>query len=82
MREQHPDVKRLGARIVALRKAASLSQRALSVAMECDKSTISGWETGNFAPSAENTLRLADALGCAPAALFDFDEDQGSTDAA
>lgn len=64
-----------GRRIRTLRKAAGLSQRNLSVAMDIDQAMISRWERGLGAPRDDNRVRLAEILGVAPEELFSYDLD-------
>jgi transcriptional regulator with XRE-family HTH domain len=54
------DAKAIGMRIMHLRTAKGLSQRALADAIKADKGLISRWETGNKTPSLRSRVKLAD----------------------
>ena len=51
-----------GERIVELRKAAGLSQYALSQAMEVSRQAVSKWETDQTSPDVMHLIRLAEVL--------------------
>lgn len=63
-------------RIQLLRKKLGYTQEGLADLCSVDASCISRWETGKWAPSAENTLRLAKALRVPVEDLYD----DGSTE--
>ena len=51
-----------GERIIELRKAAGLSQYALSQAMDVSRQAVSKWETDQSSPDVMHLIRLADIL--------------------
>ena len=51
-----------GERIIELRKAAGLSQYALSQAMEVSRHAVSKWETYQASPDVMHLIRLAEVL--------------------
>lgn len=51
-----------GDRIIELRKAAGLSQYALSQAMEVSRQAVSKWETDQASPDVMHLIRLAEVL--------------------
>ena len=51
-----------GERIIELRKAAGLSQYALSQAMEVSRQAVSKWETDQASPDVIHLIRLAEVL--------------------
>lgn len=55
--------KALGERIKAARWVRDWTQRELAARLGCESQQISHWETGFYAPSADNLRRLAGALG-------------------
>lgn len=57
-------------RLKAVRARLGLSQQDLALAAGVTRQTISGLETGLYAPSATVALRLARALGCPMEELF------------
>lgn len=63
----------LGDRIRLRRKALELTQKQLAHQVKVSHVAISQWEKEETLPRGENLLRLADALGCAPAFLVDGD---------
>lgn len=69
-------------RILALRKAAKLSQGDLAEAMGMGRAAISNWETGRTRPDIANIPRLCNALGVSVAAFFsDTPDEAGWNDA-
>jgi transcriptional regulator with XRE-family HTH domain len=62
-----------GRRLRSLRQAAARTQEQLAEAANCSTEYISRVERGLVSPSFEMIVRLADALGVRPQALFDFD---------
>lgn len=69
--DSHEDVKRrFGARVRSLRKDKGLSQDALALACELDRTYIGGVERGERNVSLVNIHRIALALGVSPAELF------------
>ncbi|MGK3144303.1 helix-turn-helix domain-containing protein [Pantoea sp. C2G6] len=63
----------LGDRIRHRRKALELTQKQLAQQVKVSHVAISQWEKEETLPRGENLLRLAEALGCAPAFLIDGD---------
>jgi len=63
----------LGDRIRQRRKALEMTQKQLSQQVKVSHVAISQWEKEETLPRGENLLRLAEALGCAPAFLIDGD---------
>jgi len=63
-------LRRFGARIRRLRKARKLSQEALALTSDLDRSYVGGIERGERNIGVLNVYRLAGALGVAPAELF------------
>lgn len=51
-----------GERITELRKAAGLSQYALSQAMDVSRQAVSKWETDQASPDVMHLIRLAEVL--------------------
>ena len=51
-----------GERITELRKAAGLSQYALSQAMDVSRQAVSKWETDQSSPDVMHLIQLADIL--------------------
>ena len=62
-----------GERIRFRRKALNLTQKAVAEKISVSHVAISQWEKEETLPRGENLLRLAEALGCAPAWLVDGD---------
>ena len=56
----------LGSKIKLLRKSKGMNQADLAEATGVEINTISRYETGGFAPSIEQLLNLAKALGVSP----------------
>ena len=63
----------LGDRIRLRRKSLQLTQKQLAQQLKVSHVAISQWEKEETLPRGENLLRLAEALGCAPAFLIDGD---------
>jgi len=63
----------LGDRIRLRRKTLQLTQKQLAQKVKVSHVAISQWEKEETLPRGENLLRLAEALGCAPAFLIDGD---------
>jgi len=59
-----------GDRLRELRKAAGLSQEALALACELDRTYVGGVERGERNPSLINIHRIAKALGVTPKEFF------------
>jgi transcriptional regulator with XRE-family HTH domain len=62
--------RQFGARVRTLRKQKGLSQEALALACQLDRTYIGGVERGERNISLLNIHRIADALGVAPAELL------------
>jgi transcriptional regulator with XRE-family HTH domain len=62
--------KRFGERVRELRKRKGLSQEALALACELDRTYIGGVERGERNISLVNIYRIAEALGVKPRELF------------
>lgn len=60
-----------GDRIRARRKEIQLTQKALAAKVGVSHVAISQWEKDETVPRGENLLRVAEALGCAPAYIVD-----------
>ncbi|MGH2494061.1 MAG: helix-turn-helix domain-containing protein [Ktedonobacteraceae bacterium] len=63
--------KRFGERMREIRKRKGLSQEALALASELDRTYIGGVERGERNISLVNIYRIAEALGVKPRELFD-----------
>lgn len=72
MDEKHePEIqKRFGERVREIRKRKGLSQEALALACELDRTYIGGVERGERNISLINIYRIAEALGVEPRELF------------
>lgn len=66
-----------GRRLRDLRKAKAHTQEQLAEAVGCSTEYVSRVERGLVSPSFEMIVRLADALGVRPQALFDFEAGPG-----
>lgn len=60
-----------GDRVRVRRKELKLTQKMLSAKVGVSHVAISQWEKDETVPRGENLLRLAEALGCAPAWIVD-----------
>lgn len=60
-----------GDRVRTRRKELKLTQKALASRVGVSHVAISQWEKDETVPRGENLLRLAEALGCAPAYIVD-----------
>ena len=63
-----------GRAIRATREAVGLSQEALALAADLDRSYVGGIERGLNNPSLTNIMRLADTLQVPPSQLMDLAE--------
>ena len=63
-----------GNQIRVLRKKKNLSQEALALACDLDRTYIGGIERGERNPSLLNIFKIAKALGVEVKDLFDADE--------
>jgi transcriptional regulator with XRE-family HTH domain len=63
-------LRRLGATIAAHRRGAGLTQERLAERLGTSAEWVSQIERGVGRPSVETVLRIADALGQSPSALF------------
>ena len=63
-------LKRFGSQVRSLREQAGLSQEALAARAGIHRTYMGGVERGERNPCLRNILRLAEALGVAPAELF------------
>lgn len=61
---------RFGQRVQQKRKAAGLSQEGLAHAAGISRRYMSGIERGEANPTVDQIVRLADAIGVAPATLM------------
>lgn len=62
--------KRFGERVRALRKTNGISQEALALACDLDRTYIGGVERGERNISLINIYKIANALGVMPGDLF------------
>jgi len=68
--EDRARLRRFGARVRALRKARGLSQEALALNCDLDRSYVGGIERGERNIGLINVHRLAEALEVKPAEIF------------
>ncbi|HYE28855.1 MAG TPA: helix-turn-helix transcriptional regulator [Allosphingosinicella sp.] len=68
--EDRARLRRFGARVRALRKARGLSQEALALNCDLDRSYVGGIERGERNIGLINVHRLAEALEVKPAEFF------------
>lgn len=61
----------LGRRIAALRKARGWTQVELAAEVGVRRDKVSLWENGHRVPSVCRFMRLAEALGVTPVALWE-----------
>jgi transcriptional regulator with XRE-family HTH domain len=60
----------LSIRIAAWRKAKGLSQAALAIAAGVTVSSVSHWETGDWAPSQAHLAAIIDRMGLSMARFY------------
>ncbi len=65
-------VKKLGAKIIALRKEAGIKQKELSDLLDMDDGSLRRIESGRTNPTTTTLLKIADALNIQMKDLFDF----------
>jgi ribosome-binding protein aMBF1 (putative translation factor) len=63
----------VGRQIRQRRTACGMSQLDLAEVLDCDRSAVCRWETGQRVPTLAHLVALGRALGCAPAALLEND---------
>ncbi len=56
----------IASRIKSVRKSKGQTQAALAEALGCETNTVSRWERGEFSPSIDQFLNIAEALGVSP----------------
>lgn len=61
-----------GANIRLIRKAKGLTQKQLADAIGLTQSAVSQWEGGEAAPTVQNQLKIAKALGVTARGLFPY----------
>lgn len=69
--------KSFGRNLRRLRKARGHSQEGFALASGVDRSYIGGLERGDRNPALSMIIRLAEALGVPPRALFEGDPEDG-----
>ncbi len=74
----HELLRRLGARVRALRDAAGLTQQALADATGMEPANISRIERGSLGVSIRSLVDLAGALGVQPSAVISALDDTGA----
>lgn len=62
--------KQIGATLAKARVAAGLSQTDMARRIGKGKTTIQGWESGDFSPRADDIMDWFEACGCSPLAPF------------
>ena len=67
-----------GKRVRAIRKAAKITQEKAAEKARLNSKYVGEIERGEKRPSFEAILALADALNTSPAALFEFDNEEGN----
>jgi transcriptional regulator with XRE-family HTH domain len=72
-RASHPVLKKVGTRLRKLRTAKGWSQERLALAVDMDRSYVSGLERGEFNMSLITLAKLARALDVRLGALVDPD---------
>jgi transcriptional regulator with XRE-family HTH domain len=72
-RKHHSALKRVGARVRAIRHQRKLSQEVLAHRAHLERAFVSGLERGEFNVSVDALGRLADALDTHIGDFFDFD---------
>lgn len=70
------NMKQIGVRIIARRKALGLTQAALAKILGLSSVSVVKWETAQSKPRGENLLALAEALKCTPNWLIFGNEEQ------
>jgi len=70
--KHHPALKKVGARLRALRIERGISQEALAHSANLERAFVSGVERGHFNVSIDALGRLTDVLKVPLASLFDF----------
>lgn len=77
---REPDMATVGGRIAAARKASGLTMEQLAARIGVSKSAISQWERGRIDKlSAENLLKLAEALEVSPRWIWLWKDSKGKT---
>ena len=69
-----------GVRLKRARLAAGMSQRDLSILLDCAETTISKYESGLYAPLMQRTMQMADVLDVPIEALCVRGETNGEGD--
>lgn len=70
---------KLGKNIQKYRKLNSITQEKLAEIIEVEINSISSIERGKFFPSAENLVKISEALNVSLSDLFNFNESQNCT---
>jgi transcriptional regulator with XRE-family HTH domain len=65
-----PGVRTFGANLKDERERLEISQETLAQRLGVRQAQVSAWEKGRRRPNAASVLRIAEALGCAPAELL------------
>lgn len=60
----------IGARLLAGRKRAELSQMQLAARLACDQKQVSRWEQGAVSPTAVQLIAICAVLGLDPAEVL------------
>lgn len=63
----------VGRQIRQRRTTCGMSQLDLAEVLDCDRSAVCRWETGQRVPTLAHLVALGRALGCEPAALLGTD---------
>lgn len=61
----------VGQQIRWRRQACGMSQLDLAEVLDCDRSAVCRWETGQRAPTLAHLVAVGQALGCTPAQLLE-----------
>jgi len=77
--EPKPELIPIGERIARARVAAGLSQSELGKRIDAESQTISKWERGIMAPSAQNLVALAKVLRRSAEWIMEGVEEDGAT---
>jgi transcriptional regulator with XRE-family HTH domain len=72
-RKHHPALKKVGARVRAIRHQRKFSQEVLAHRAHLERAFVSGLERGEFNVSVDALGRIADALDTEIGAFFDFE---------